>query len=224
MKGRLQIVFQVCSWAALSLIPLTAVAVPFQNGGFELPSAPSGFFDISVLNPPTGWVAGGTLGSAALFGESTGNFGVTAFDGVNLVGFGGNGRTGATLSQTFDTVNGIVYTVTYHTAAQQLGSGPQSYSLDALDGATPLGTQSSSIPEDSAWVLHTFAFTATGSSSTIRFTDTSDAAAAFNDNWALDAVSVSVGEGTAGTPEPATLSLISLGLLAMVGARRRSQS
>ena len=65
-------------------------------------------------------------------------------------------------------------------------------------------------------------FVATGSLSTLRFTDTSNGAAAVNTNWALDGVTVS-GQ-VAAIPEPSAygLMLAGLGVLGFI-ARRKSK-
>lgn len=201
--------------AALS-VPLAATAAPFQNGSFETPGVgPGGFLDITTLaQAPTGWVPGGTLGGAALFYEGNGAFGTPSQDGLNMIGFGGNGTTGATLSQIFDTVAAASYTVSFFITAQQVGSGPQSYTAQALNGATSLGSESASIPQALNWVRHSFSFVAASGSTTLRFTDTSNGGAAFNINWALDNVSVSV------VPEPGAFGLMAAGLAALAFLRR----
>jgi Protein of unknown function (DUF642) len=200
--------------------PLAAQAALFTNGGFESPGLASGArSDIGVPGlAPTGWTAGGTLGNQALFYESTGAFaGFAAKDGSNAVGFGGNGTTGASISQLFDTVAGATYTVSFFTTAQQLGAGAQSYRAEALAGNSTniLGTDVGVIPELNSWINHTFSFVAAGASSTLRFTDTSNGTAAAGINWALDAVSVS-GQAPTGLPEPGSIALVlTAGLLAL---------
>ena len=79
----------------------------------------------------------------------------------------------ATLSQTFDTAAGFVYTVSCFVTAQQVGTGEQSYLAQALNGATVLGSRSDPIPAVAAWVNRFFDFIASSTSSTLRFTDTS---------------------------------------------------
>jgi hypothetical protein len=200
--------------AAITL-STAAQAASFQNGSFETPGPVGARSDISTLaQAPTGWVPGGTLGNEALFFESNGWAGTPSQDGLYMIGFGGNGTTGATLSQTFDTVANARYTVTYFLTAQQVGNGPQSYTAEALSGVTRLGSESGSVPEASKWVSHSFDFVATGTSSTLRFTDTSNGPAALNINWGLDSVSV------AAVPESSTLGLMSFGLAALAFIKR----
>jgi hypothetical protein len=83
-----------------------------------------------------------------------------------------------------------------------------------LSGVTRLGSESGSVPEASKWVSHSFDFVATGTSSTLRFTDTSNGPAALNINWGLDSVSV------AAVPESSTLGLMSFGLAALAFIKR----
>ncbi len=196
--------------------PLAAAAAAFQNGSFEIPGVgPGSFQDIgSLAQAPTGWVPGGILGNFALFYEGDGTFGVPTQDGPNKVAFGGNGLTGATLSQTFDTIAGKTYTVSFFVTAQQLGSGPQSYSANVFDGQSLLGSDSASIPVALNWVSHSFSFVATSASSTLIFADTSDGGAAASINWALDSVSVS------GVPEPSVFAQLGLGLVLLGWLRR----
>src|SRR5215472_9275472 len=83
---------------------------------------------------------------------------------------------------------------------------------------------------NTAWVTNTLNFTATGTSTTLRFSDTTgavDPGTGFSTNWALDAVSVTqIGGGPGpGTPEPSTFALAGLGTLATLWSlRRRSRS
>ena len=202
------------AWA----LPLAAADAPFQNGSFETPTLGPGTA-VSINAPgdaPTGWVPSGTLGNFALFHQS--NPYLTAHTGSNSIGFGGNGSTGAGINQTFDTVAGTPYLVSFFTSAQQLGAGPQSYLAQALSGVTVLGSSTGAIPANVAWVMQSFSFVATGTSTRLRFTDTSDAAAAVSLNWALDSVTVTA------VPEPGAFALMGAGLLALAWRRHQRRS
>ena len=204
------------------LIPVAAMAAPFTNGGFESPGIPAGS-QVPIgpgFNEPTGWVAGGTAspGSFSLFYQHA-----IWFPGDNSVGFGGNGTTGASISQTFDTIAGQSYTVNYQ-ATQQQGISPQSFLVEAFNGASLIASVSFSVPAYGAGeTFHFFngtplIFNAVSGSTTLTFLDTTTLANSGPSNFAIDNVSVN---GVVGAvPEPETYALL-LGGLALVGAMAR---
>ena len=65
---------------------------------------------------------------------------------------------------------------------------------------------------------------ATGASTTLRFTDTSDGAAALFVNWALDGVSLN-GASPGAVPEPTTWAMLLLGFagIGFMAYRRKSK-
>ena len=142
-----------CMTAMLSL-PIAASAMAFTNGSFEVGGPLNGgFASITSSTEITGWTAS-NFANTALFWDGLNGFNTTAQDGKAVIGFGGSGTTGATLSQTFDTVAGTTYTINYFVEAQQLGSGAQSYRLEALNGPTVLNTVDAAIPATQTWVAH----------------------------------------------------------------------
>jgi hypothetical protein len=211
--------------AAALLLPLSGMGAAFQNGDFE--SGPGTFDIVTSADAPTGWIPGGTLGNAALFNQ-TNQFGVIGIVGPRSVGFGGNGATGATLSQTFDTLAGQTYNVNYFVTSQQgIGATLQTALVQALNGATVLGSVTESVPsllagESFHWYAGpTLTFVATGPSSTLRFTDTSSPVAAGGCcNWALDGVTVAA-QVVAAVPEPQTYAMLFAGLVVLGFMTRR---
>ena len=113
----------------------------------------------------------------------------------------------------------------------QQGSGFEDLVAEALNGAvSAIGSNSAGCTvgsggclansgrvqfNNTAWVTRTLDFTATSTSTTLRFSDFSGLETFgdhFTTNWALDAVSVTQTSGAPGVPEPSTFTLMSLAL------------
>jgi hypothetical protein len=210
----------------LGLGSALACAAPFQNGSFEDPTI-TGFGFTTI---PTGWIKFDTscgtdnCSGSGLFIQTYEAFMLPALPGGGnqAFGFGGNGNFGSSLRQTFDTVAGHNYEVSFDYLTQQ-GAGHEDWQVDALDGSNVLATHSQRF-NDRNWVPFTFQFTAGSMSSTLRFTDTSGQetfAEHASTNWGLDLVTVTDLGGPVGSvPEPASIWLASAGLAA-VGLMRR---
>jgi hypothetical protein len=236
---------QQLKWFALLLTAGSGIvaAGPFTNGGFESPNIGT-TFDFTTV--PTGWTkfdpsCGGTANcpGSALFLENYGVFSLPTAggEGVQAYGFGGNSVGTGSITQSFDTLAGGVYRVGFQYLVQQ-GSGFEDLVLDAFNGVVS-GVSSSSTGctvggagclatsgrvqfNNTAWVTRTLDFTATGTTSTIRFSDFSgvfEPVDNFAVNWGLDAVSVTQIGGAPGVPEPSTVVLVGLGGLAVVCKR-----
>jgi hypothetical protein len=209
-----------------ALLPLGAEAVPFSNGNFALPGLPaSSAQPIGPGTEPTFWVAGGTASTSsfALFYEN-GLFGLPS---VPLVGFGGNGTSGATLSQTFDTLAGTNYSVRFQVTPQQGFDPSQSLLAQALNGSAILASSSIGIPllgvtENFHFYDEMFNFVAGSSTTTLRFTDTTTGGTAAN----FSVGNVSVNGNVAPVPEPETygLMLAGLGVLGFAARRRKQRA
>jgi hypothetical protein len=198
----------------------SAVASPFQNESFELPG---GVSNIQLLGCGdtfvTGWInnASSCTGLQEYQQGNAINQNIAAEDGTFHVEFGGNGTTGGTLQQTFDTLIGDTYQVNYFLALGDHSAGanftPHSLMVQAFDGMNLLGTAADNDFTHADWENGpTLTFTAASAMTTLIFTDITDPAIALADenNIALDNVTVSV----VGTPEPSTLALTALPLLA----------
>lgn len=207
-----------------------ASAATFFNGSFETPGAP-----VSPWNPGirylgnesldgtgTGWLHTGTAIPASFFGDfytngQGGLWTLAAQGGSYFVGFGASGFNGGTLSQTFDTQVGQTYFVTYWLTTLELFSAPypaQSALVEVRDaGDVQLASALNFLPQGPpGWGQGiTLQFTATTTSSTLRFIDesiggTGPGNGTFDINWGLDNVSVSP------LPEPGTFAILGLGL------------
>jgi len=234
---------RIMKFAFLLTIGSTVLlAGPFQNGGFESPVINTGSGpDFTTV--PTGWTKFDPSCGAAncagngLFMQTYSMFGLpaTGGQGNQAFGFGGSGVTTGSVLQTFDTVNGAGYHVSFQYVIQQ-GGGFEDLVGEALDGAvSAIGSNSAGCTvgsggclansgrvqfNNTAWVTRTLDFTATSTSTTLRFSDFSgvlDPGSHSSTNWALDAVSVTQTSGGPGpgVPEPSTFTLMSLALAAL---------
>ena len=201
MMKNFVLVFGLCSGGLF--------AAAFTNGGFETGTAPSGY-DFS--NVPTGWAKGPSSGG--LFYETyiSGPLSALTGEGSRAFGFGGNGSTTVSLSQTFHTLAGGTYQVSFQYIAQQNPNpGFQRLLAQALDGTTALGTAQRRF-NNLARLSTTFNFVAATTATTLRFSDNRKSAndgVALNDNLALDNISVTSTDtqgGGGAIPKPSTLA------------------
>lgn len=206
---------------ATTLLATPAWAAPFQNGSFETGPGTNGQFatlssgDTSI----TGWTVlnGGIDYISGYWQHAHGN---RSLD-LNALAVGGIG-------QTFDTVAGQQYQVTFKIAGNPEG-GPAFKTLDADVAGVTLGFGFDTTGKSTAnmgWATQSFLFTATNSSSTLRFISTTTA---FSGNQAypnafgpaLDDVTVTDVSNQVPVPEPASLLLLGTGLLSGLRAARR---
>ena len=168
----------------------SAMAAPFINGSFE---SPGGANEVSLDTNPTyitGWTANGT----GMFYEGPGNsHGWTAHTGSYGVSFG-HDSTAGTLSQTFDTNPGRIYTVTYFVSRIQGGTSFQVITAEAIDAAsgTSLEVVGVAVPAaNNTWIQgQTLTFTAASASTELRFKGQHFPSQPDDSNCALDSVRV----------------------------------
>ena len=181
----------------------SAWAAPFQNGSFE------GTNPCNTFNIPAGstLIPGWTVSVGNIDWESAPACGWQPSAGSNsldLVGVGAGGIGG--IQQTFDTIPGTTYQVSFDLAGN-FGAGPVVKPLAVtINGVTSNFTfdTTGSSGSNMGWTTRTITFVANSSSSTINFvSDVSAAGGSLNAGAALDNVRITaVGAVAALTPVP----------------------
>lgn len=206
--------------ASLFLIssPMTVQPVRAElilNGSFENESG----------GTPHDWISTGNVQVTSSQGET---------DGLNALAFSfGNVPSNGAISQTFATTAGASYSLTFDFGKYSIGQpleiarlevdlfsgtgfdGPQILNQIVADGTPSIGDPDST-DSSSVYSPFQFGFTASGPTSTLRFTDVSDPQS-FGGGFdaMLDNVNVSA------VPEPSSIALIGLSILAIFAQRRR---
>jgi hypothetical protein len=180
--------------ATLTVINARPASVgPFTNGSFEVPVITSGDDRYAALGDTwlTGWIIGGTLDQVFVV---TGSFaGLSAAEGRQWVVFDSqNSPPDGALAQSFRTIVGETYVVTYSVAPAIYNGTPfKSLTMAALasDGSLLASNVTAyTYPYREVWSTVRLTFSARSTNTTLVFTDTS--APNFNTSVALDAVSV----------------------------------
>lgn len=203
-------------------IQLAAVGVVFLLGTSHLRASLilNGSFENSTAGLPDDWNPTGNMRVITAQGET---------DGTSALAFSfGNVPSTGIISQTFNTTSGVMYNLAFDFGKYSVNQPFQSARLevDVFDGAgfgglqlldqtvvdtTPGSGDPNSTDSPDVYDAFQFSFLAVSSSSTLRFTDVSDAQASGGGFDAmLDNVSVST------VPEPSSFIIFGLGL-AVVG-------
>lgn len=205
---------RIVALSAATMLAGTANAASFINGSFEDSSVvlPKSFVTLEAGNNQ---IAGWTVTSGSIdykrhyWRASDGNFSIDLAG--NAIG---------SIAQTFDTVAGQQYTITFDMSANPDGGTDPRNLLLSIDGGPahvfmhPGGTRKG----DMNWLTQTFQFVAAGISTTISFG--ADGSSNGFYGTALDNVWIGLA-----VPEPATWAMLIAGF-GMVGAaaRRRPRS
>ena len=155
--------------ATTSVANLAVTGLAFVNGSFESPVVSAGGHGVGAgTSSLPGWTVGGSV--VGLWNGN--NSGLSAFDGQQFVYFGGiNVASGCFVSQTFSTVVGQPYEVTYYVG--EAGTGNFNLTGTAFDTAGNLLASNRCVSVSSTWIKCQMGFTATTTNTTVVFTDTS---------------------------------------------------
>lgn len=215
------------TWTAVAMaaaaIVASAPAMGNQliNGGFETPAlSPSGFTVVGSGSEPAGFgwtVPSGTVDVAYLPLPQF-NINWPAYEGNQLLDLNGNG-SGA-IVQTFATIPGQAYKITFAYTDNPVAGGVSSADLAVSDftsfaplltGSISHSTSTSSSPD---FALYSGGFVAADEVTVVQFTSTSVDTGSSGGIF-LDAVDISP------VPEPAALALVAVAAIGIALRKRR---
>jgi hypothetical protein len=149
---------------------------PFVNGSFELltnhAAIPAGGWAELAVGDTwlVGWTVGGPGDDLGVVNGTVN--GIPPYDGEQWICFnGGNTPPGGSLSQTFLTVPGTNYDVSFY--VYKTGTGNVSITATAPAAGGPLLASNYCAPTGGVWTEYQMSFTATTSNTTLKFLDSS---------------------------------------------------
>jgi hypothetical protein len=202
--------------AALALgLAGPAGAATLVNGSFEKPGGAP--IKQELLDGST-FVNGWTVHGSGTYYESDGQDGLTASDGDYWLGFGHNGAVGASITQSFLSVAGAHYTLSYDFALQQGSEAGSRFRVSASTGdSVDTGDAAFNV-----WASGpALSFTGTGSAITLTVLDNTAPGSGGASNLALDHLRLSSDAAGSGAPEPAGWALMIIGFTGAGAVLRR---
>jgi choice-of-anchor C domain-containing protein len=192
-----------------AMLPNASQAAVFTNGSFEQGTFTGNPFD--TVNAGSSAITGWTVGPGSV--DWIGSY-WNPQNGNRSIDLSGDGN--GSLSQSFDTIIGQAYAVTFYVAGNPDG-GPIVKTFDTgVNVVIPETFDNQGFTRSSmGWTPYSFEFTATALTSTLSFTSTTNTPF----GAALDNVSVTA------VPEASTWAMMILGFLGVgfVAYRRKSQ-
>ncbi|PZN96321.1 MAG: PEP-CTERM sorting domain-containing protein [Alphaproteobacteria bacterium] len=198
-----------------------ASAVTLINGSFELsgnPNAgPRGYTEVS---PGSLEILGWTVGGAGV--DLVGSNYWDASDGIQSVDLSRRGA--GSISQSFATVVGVTYLVTFDLSGNPFGGVDDKITVISFSGNDPVeqvySVSAANSPTNMLWETYGFSFTASALTSTLTFTS----AEGNRFGPALDNVAITGDDGAGATiPEPSTWAMLVIGF-GLVGVARRRRA
>jgi hypothetical protein len=196
----------------------TSEASFIVNGSFESPAL-AGPSRVAISNLNDWTASGGFL----LLERGVNTFSnIAASDGQQFVSFGHNSNFNGRLFQSFDTMIGESYSVTFDVASIQ-GTAFQTLRASAFDDSdnSLIAFTDSTVNQQNVWAAGTtLVFTALSAITRLEFQDTVGSGSA---NIALDNVVVT-SSATTVVPEPSSFALLGIGAAALVIFNRRRRA
>ena len=226
--------FRLSGFATLLIAGLAgqASAAPIVNGDFETPLSPNAnFLNYAVGTATlTGWNVVGPVGEVVSIVNTNFVQNGVAFHAqsgnqwLDLTGFNNNNTEG--MSQSVATVIGDVYQLSLWVGNTTGGSifGTTSTVNVQLNGSAFHSAVNSDVNTTGlSWEQYTYAFTATGLSTTLAFLNGDPSGD--NSNGLDNIVLTDLGPaGTNRVPEPMTIGLFGAGLAGLAGMRRKRKT